>query len=95
MNRKTDKNLETEKYVDKYFEDNGVMPSYGQIAEHFKIGKGSAHARCRKFRDKMDKFRFAKTIDGDFTKFKIEYLVPAKKVEEFLKLLNKINDLMK
>lgn len=95
MNRKSKKNIEAEKYVDDYFKENGVVPSYSQIAEHFKIGKGAAHARCRKFKSKMDKLRFAKTTEQNFVKFKIEYLVPTDKIDEFTKALDKLNSTLK
>lgn len=52
--KKTNKEHETELYVDKYILDNGYPPTYEDITNHFNLkSRTAAYARCKKFRFKL------------------------------------------
>lgn len=53
-NKRTEKNNETELFVDTYIKEHGYPPTYIEIVERFNLRSTSAaYARCRHFRYKM------------------------------------------
>ncbi len=51
----TKKMTDTLKWVVTYLLRNKYLPTYQEVAEHFKIGKTTAYMRLKRYRDIMRK----------------------------------------
>lgn len=67
MKNKSKKVIETEQWVDAYISKNGKPPTYAEIQKQFNLSAAAAHARCKKFREKMNVNE--KKVDGVWIKF--------------------------
>lgn len=91
MKPKTQKQVETEKWVDAYIKKNNFPPTYKQVREHFKIDNSAAHSRCRNFRDKMKKNLMAPPKHKFYSRVTISFMVETSKEEKFYELIKQVH----
>jgi len=51
--RKTRKQLEAERFVKNFIQENEIAPTYDEVAQAFNISKTAAYNRLRWYRDSM------------------------------------------
>lgn len=95
MNGKSKKVSTTERWVDRYTEKNGYPPTVTELAHHFKISRTAAYMRCNKFRDKLKQQDIIKKSQNQYTRVKLEYLVPNDVMDLFTGMLDQINKILK
>lgn len=99
MNLKSQKVIDTEKFVDEYIlKHGGRPPSYSEISKHFGISNTAAFMRCEKFRKKMKGDTLVKTEYSPSSSSMVinaEFIVPLDRFDEFSQILSCINRLLK
>jgi len=81
--------LQTENWVDNFIAIEGRTPTYRELQSHFNICTSAAYARCKKFREKMNRT----TLSSRCTVVSLKFNIPEENFEAFAKLLAKMKNL--